>query len=311
MIILLKMTKKDFPKSYKYLSAYLSLRCNLNCGFCVNNSIDNFKRNIFDEISGEEWVNALNQFNLPYDVPVSLVGGEPSLHRDFIYILNNLNPEFGIDIVTNLWWKKNKLEEFIKKVSPERIDNHAPFPSIRVSYHPEQMGEGEKLIDNTLELKKAGFDIGIECIMYPSSFQLEALERMAIKCKNVDIPFRPKSFIGVYEGRDKFDRPFRIEHGSYYPDSKSVFGDETLECMCKGLNFLINPAGSVYKCTRDLLSKENPIGDILNPDFQIEDKFRYCKKYGECYPCDTKIKTDNKQELGNVLVEIKDIKPHK
>ena len=303
------MRKRDFPKSYNYLSAFLTFRCNLDCSFCVNRySSNNFKRNTFNEISGKEWVEALNKFNLPKEVPVSLVGGEPSTHPDFIYIINNINPESGIDLVTNLWWNKDKLNKFIQEVSPEKMDNHAPFQSIRVSYHPEQMGEGEKIIENTLALKEADFDIGIECIMYPSPFQLEALERMAIKCQMVNIPFRPKSFIGMYEEVDDFDRPFSIRHGFYskYPDA--VFTQETLERMCKTSNLLISPNGSVHRCQRDLLLMENSVGNILDSDFQIQDKFRPCNNYGQCHPCDVKVKTNNKQELGTTLVEIKNLK---
>ncbi len=303
------MGKITLPKSYNYMSAFLTFRCNLNCSFCVNKaSSNNFYRDKFNEISGEQWVRAINRIEAPKEIPMSLVGGEPSLHKDFIYIINNIKPELGIDIVTNLWWNKVKINNFIEKVSPERINNHSPFPSIRVSYHPEQMGEGEKLVENTSKLKKAGFDIGIECIMYPSPAQLESLERMALRCKKEEISFRPKSFIGVYGGKDNLDREFAITHGnsSRYPEA--VSSEKNLECMCKTSNLLINPCGEVYKCQRDLLLSENPVGNLLNSSFQIEDIFRHCNKYGECHPCDVKVKTNNKEELGTTLVEIRDVK---
>lgn len=309
MITLLKMEKIKLPDSYHYLSAFLTFRCNLNCSFCVNNaSSDCFSRKAFKEISGKKWVEALNRIDAPEDIPVSFVGGEPSLHKDFIYILNNLKPEFGIDIVTNLWWGEDKLGNFINNISPERIDNFSPFPSIRASYHPEEMGEGEKLIKNAIKLKKAGFDIGVEGIMYPTPFQLEHLERMAIRCRAVDISFRPKSFIGIYEGEDDLKRPFSITHGDYSKYPGAVFGEKNLECMCKTSNFLINPSCDIYRCQRDLLLTENCVGSLLNSDFQIKDEYIKCVNYGQCHPCDVKVKTNNKQELGTTLVEIKGVK---
>ena len=302
------MEKIILPESYKFISAFLTFRCNLNCSFCVNNALnENFKRNAFKEISGQEWVDSLNKIESPREVAVSFTGGEPSLHKDFIYILNNLKPELGIDLFTNLWWSKKKLERFIKEVPPEKIDNHAPFPSIRVSYHPKQMGEGEKILENTKKLKEAGFDIGIECVMYPNPFQLESLERMAVRCRALDITFRPKSFIGIYTEKDDLGNSFSIRYGNYSKYPNAVFQEKTLQCFSKTSNLLINTDGRVNNCERDSHLMENPIGNILNPNFEVKEEFKYCSNYGQCHLCDVKVTTDNKQKLGFTLVEIKDI----
>ena len=53
-------------------------------------------------ISGEDWVRGLNRIVSRDDLPISLQGGEPSLQKDFIYILNNIKPELNIDVLTNL-----------------------------------------------------------------------------------------------------------------------------------------------------------------------------------------------------------------
>jgi len=299
------MKSISLPNSYNYISAFLTLRCNLDCSFCVNKASDkDIKRNFFKELSGKEWVEALNRIEAPKEVPISFVGGEPSLHKDFIFILNHLKPELGVDIFTNLWWGERKLEKFLKEVSPDRIDNHAPFPSIRASYHPEQMGGGERLLKNAIMLKKEGFDVGIEGVMYPSPFQLEALEKMDINCRNEGINFRPKSFIGVYEGVDDLNRPFSILHGDYSKYKGATLSKETSDCKCKTSNLLINPDGNVHRCQRDLLLQENPLGNILDKNFQIKDSLKFCSNYGQCHPCDVKVKTDNKQRLGTTLVEI-------
>ena len=85
------------------------------------------------------------------------------------------------------------------------------------------------------------------------------------------------------------------------------FQKKTLKCICKTSNLLINPDGKVYRCERDSHLMENPIGDILSPNFKVKDEFRYCDKFGQCHLCDVKVTTDNKQRLGFTLVEIKDI----
>lgn len=300
------------PDSYKYISAFLTFRCTLDCSYCVNKSSnEKFYRKGFNELSGEEWVTALNRIEPKKGLPISFLGGEPFAHKDFIYIINNIKPELEIDILTNLWVSEEKLNQFISEVSPRRVARDAPYSSIRVSYHPEQMGEGERLVKNVLKLKNAGFSIGIEGAMYPSPNQLGAIERMIIKCRNNDINFRAKSFLGIYEGIDDIGRPFSIKHGDYsrYPDA--VFNEKTKKCMCKTSDLLISSSGDIYRCQRDLLLTENSIGNLLSSDFQVLGDFKQCNNYGHCHPCDIKTKTMPDQKSYYTSVEIKEIKSDK
>ncbi len=63
---------------------YLTLRCNYNCSFCV------LKKRRTDTISGAKWIKILNAW--PGDA-VILAGGEPTLHPDFMEIVNGLKKE--------------------------------------------------------------------------------------------------------------------------------------------------------------------------------------------------------------------------
>ena len=93
-------TKMKVPNNYKYIAVFLTMRCQLNCSFCLN-KLDNekFNRNKFKEISGKEWVEALNK--LDSEIPISISGGEPMVHKDLIYIINNLKSSLNIDLLTN------------------------------------------------------------------------------------------------------------------------------------------------------------------------------------------------------------------
>lgn len=302
------MEKVFLPESYRAISAFLTLRCNLDCSFCLNKkSNKNFNRTRFKEISGEEWVTALNRLETKVETPLVISGGEPSLHKDFTYILNNIKNGLKINLLTNLNWSEEKIRKFIREVSPDKIPQFAPYPSIRASYHPEQVKEGELLIKNAMILKKEGFSIGIEAVMYPNPFHLEAIERMAIKCRNNDLSFRVKSFMGVYEGEDDLGKPFSIKHGTFlYPDA--IFQEKTKKCLCKTHDFIINPQGDLYQCQRDLLHSENSLGNLVSPEFKIPEEFKSCDYYGKCHPCDVKYKTTPDQKSYYASVEIKDIK---
>lgn len=188
------------PETYKYIAAFLTMRCNLKCSYCLNEFDEKFNRKDFKELSGEEWVKSLNKIEPKKNVPITFCGGEPFLHKDFIYIINNLKPELEIDILTNLSVKGRLLEKFISEVDPERINRESPYASIRVSYHPEQMGNGEKLIENARKIQDAGFSIGIWSVLYPSPKQLSSIIQMQFRCKDSGIDFRIKEFTGIFKG---------------------------------------------------------------------------------------------------------------
>lgn len=300
------MDHLKIPEEYKYISAFLTFRCNLNCGFCLNAFDKSFKRKR-NEISGEEWTSGLNRIESREDVPITFSGGEPTLHSDFFYIINNVKKSLHIDLLTNLQWGKDGIERFMHEVDPERLKRNSKYPSIRVSYHPEQMGNGEKLVESAKILKNAGYSIGIYAVQYPSSEQLEAITQMQFKCRDAGVEFRVKDYTGVYSGKDDTGNEFNITYGNYSKYPKSAFQNKTTKCLCKTTELLIGPNGKVYRCHRDLFAEEYAIGQINNADFKIENKYRECSKYGQCHPCDVKVKTNFKQEGGHTSVEIKDL----
>lgn len=299
------MIKKVVPEGYKYISAFLTFRCNLDCSYCLNAISKRFNRKAFEEIPGKEWVEGLNKIESRPEVPITFSGGEPFLHRDFFYITNNLKPELNIDILTNLQWGEKGIEKFIREVNPDRIKRDSKYPSIRVSYHPEQIGDGKELIENTKLLQNAGFSIGIYAVQYPLPKQLEAITQMQFRCRDNGIDFRIKDFTGIYSGKDDNGNEFSINYGNYSKYPGSVFQRETKKCLCKTSELLIDPKGNVYKCHRDVFAGEYPIGNINDLKFVIESKFRSCNKYGQCHPCDVKVKTNYKQQLGHTSVDIK------
>ncbi len=302
------MVEKEIllPETYKYISAFLTMKCNLKCSYCLNEIPDKFTRKDFKEIGGSEWVDALNKITSRKNVPITLCGGEPSLHKDFIYIINNLKPKLKIDILTNLS-SERIVEKMIKEVNPNRIKRDAPYASIRVSYHPEQMGNGEKLVENVKKLQEKGFSIGIWAVQYPHPKNLESITQMQFRCRDEGIDFRLKDFTGKFEGIGDKGEKFSITYGNYSKYPESTFQENTKNCMCKTSELLIGPNGDAFKCHRDVYSNEFPIENITNEDFILEDKFRQCDKYGQCHPCDVKVKTNYKQELGHTSVEIKNI----
>ncbi len=317
------------PESYKYIAVFPTMRCNLECGFCLNAFEDGFSRKAFREMPPENWISGLNRIKTRKGVPVTLGGGEPFVYKGFIDVLNGINPETEIDILTNLRWGEKGLDIFIQKVSPERLKRDSPYASIRVSYHPGQHGmEPKSMVKDVKKLQDAGFSIGVWSVLYPSPEQLQAIYEMQFMCMEAGIDFRLKPFTGKYRGEIYGDYskflgatehsfpdmqdgiPFLPERDGR-PSSGKVNNRETKLCECKTTEVIIGPNGDVYRCHRDLYAGELSVGNILDPNFKIESKFRPCSLFGLCHPCDVKAKTNNRQELGNTSVVMRNIRDNK
>ena len=280
------------PARYNYIACFLTLDCNLRCDYCINFHAGGNKIQI-SPLSGEEWIRGLNRLVSRDDLPLTLQGGEPSLHQDFIKIINNIRADLNIDILTNLCFD---VEEFIRKVDPSRLKRVAPYANIRVSYHPYYM-DLNKLIEKVLLMQRNKFSIGIFGILHPI-IEREVLEAQK-KCQDLGIDFRTKEFLGEHKGK---------LYGTYlYPEA--VAHNRQKSCLCRTSELIIGPDGNIYKCHHDLYKNFSPIGNLLASNFVIEDVFRECNTFGDCNPCDIKVKTNRFQIFGHTSVEIKEKEP--
>jgi len=201
------------------------------------------------------WLEAIDKIET--DLPITLSGGEPSIHKAFFPLLMNLNKKF--DILTNLSFD---VDYFIENVSVDRFQNDKGYAPIRVSFHP---GFSEKInvIERLRKLMDAGFRAGL--------YVVETDENKSIiedlrKIDWVDLQVKPY-----------------LEH--------EIKTESEKECRCSISELLVGPDGNVYKCHRDLYKSENRLGELLNMPF-IFHSYRNCRNANECHPCDTKEKRD-------------------
>jgi len=281
------------PQHYNYIGVFLTLNCNLGCPYCLNTQ--NGGRRERRHLSPSEWIKGLNRLISRPDLPVSLQGGEPSIYEGFFDVIQGIKPELKIDILTNLSFNIN---EFIKKIPPQRINRVAPYAPIRVSYHAWKMNL-EELTKKILALMKAGFRVGLYGLEYPE--YKEKNEKAKKICADLGIDFRIKEFLGYYKGK---------LYGTYKYKDACVGWVTKKRVWCKTTELLIAPDGKIFRCHRDLYNNENPIGHILDEDFEIKDVFRSCNYYGCCNPCDVKLKTNRFQIFGHCSVEIREENPY-
>jgi len=258
------------PKEINYAEMYLTFRCNFACNYCINKISGLEKRT---ELSGEEWIKGLDQIDFG-DLQLTIGGGEPTLHKDFFQIINNLKPK--VELLTNMNFD---VDRFIENANPERFNtSKTPFyHSIRASYH---VGNSvpEELVKRVKRLNEHKFNAAIFGVRHP--YTINENMQMAWLCAKNGIPFYEKDFLGKVN--DKF-------YGFYkYPEG---LNGKKKEADCRVRELLIAPDGDIFKCHRDLYHSENSDNNLkeLKP---ITYDFRKCNNFGECNPCDLKLKTN-------------------
>jgi len=341
------------PESLNYVAVFLTMGCNLNCSYCINDPVQDGSRNIKfplkvlgkrKEMTPGEWALALNRIPFRDDLPLTLQGGEPTLYKGIGHILS-ATPHY-YDILTNFALKP---AAFFAAIDGriDKLQRDAPYPSIRVSYHKDEMdrtwGDGfSELVQRCEGLAafglsvspiKAESDVGIYMVAHPDNVAPH------VSAYSGRVPFERKEFLGVHDGK---------LYGTYkYPHSIDLVSsgehNSTLECECRTSELLIDPLGFVWGCHYYLyeswvscgmdakfaqLQAKNfrfdpalfvgkpflPLGHMLDPAFTGEEltQFHFCNHYGRCVGCDTKTKNNRFQSLDDMgqahtSVEIRNI----
>lgn len=274
------MSKIIIPPSYNYIGVFLTFSCQLKCPYCINH--EGNKRPSYKVLTGARWVTALNRIVTRPDLPITLQGGEPTLHPNFYQIVNGVDKGINIDLLTNCQFN---LDEFSTLLPPSRLTRNAPYASIRVSYHPPTMGL-EDTIKRVGILKERGYNVGVWIVDYPKDKLIKYYQQAFL---DSGIDCRLKEYL---DGKTYGTYRYRELQGK-----KNV--------VCRPSELLIAPDGGIYRCHGDLYSNRKPYANIMDDEVRVIEDFYPCKKV-DCVSCDIKVKTNRFQVQGHCAVEIKD-----
>lgn len=271
------------PESYNYIGVFLTMKCSLGCEYCINHF---GATKVWKELSGEDWIKGLSRIQIREDLPLSLQGGEPTMHKDFYKIAQGLHKgKKQVDLLTNGFFD---VREFYQNITSCVFQRQAKYASIRFSFHQNTNLLG--LAMKVQSLRLTGYSVGIWGLKHPE--MVERNEEMKDLCKWLGIDYREKEYLD-------------LNHAGYkYPDA--IRGGKK-NVLCKPSEMLIAPDGSIYKCHGDLYSGRNPVAHILDEEVNLIHDFTLCSNYGLCNPCDIKIKNSRFQIWGHTSVEIKEV----
>jgi len=268
-----------------YWSAFLTFNCNGNCSYCIQHLCkDEFRqaRSAYEEnkLSGEEWIAFYNKLQRWRGNKLGIIGGEPTLHKDFFNIINGITGHYKT-ITTNM-----STPEILR--FGDMIEDKANI-RINTSYHPHIMSV-EEFAKRVHLLRGQGFYVEqVAVVDTPATdyrkYHTELLSR--------GIASSPQTYMGMLNG-EMFPQPdssIAKNHGETGINHWGLF-DEGFSCkgknqvVCSSGRFLVAPDGGIYRCHYHLYSKKDVQGDVRTGKFPIEQDYKLCGDYGFCNPCD-------------------------
>lgn len=283
-----------------YFGAFITLACNLKCAYCVQKiSLPRQSVARYPIRSGKQWVEALNAISdrrkkknifVTKTKKISIIGGEPTLHPDFVYILNNLDKDWRITVTSNFvspfFEGEAKGLKEIKRKRDLRFNG---------SFHFLENIPIEKFIENVAKIKRTGLKVHTLFIVeHPG--HMENVGRYRNMLRKIHPNVKMQRFYGYYQDRlypvsqENYDSKYEQSDGvRNYKDYREGFSQETRQSIYCMLNkVLFAPNGDIYNCHYKLYTAhKDKLGNLFTEDALSYPKdYFLCHDYGFCNPCD-------------------------
>jgi len=263
-----------------------SMRCNFNCSYCTHFQYqkDTKEKTIWEEVPPETWIKHLARLEPERELRVIIGTGEPTMYKGLHKIINALNCETYL--YTNI--SDPTLKE-LGEIRPR--DNLALY----VSYHPSGIDRGN-FIKNAKWVKDRFKILDFHSVPCPGTEADLEEDKKIIEEAGITLD-TSHPYTGWSEGKLYYYEGI----GGDQPKFKNRFaarnGGETREVYCKTsfnheanngtMVYPIAPNGDIYTCWRYFLagSKDGILGNFFDEEFQFQDKFFRCSKYGDCNIC--------------------------
>lgn len=254
--------------------AYLTARCNFACDYCIQKPkmVPGQRRKPwgrYQELTGRQWVDALNGFPVRPKHPLILTGGEPSLHKDFAFIASRLEG-YALDLTSNLTFD-------IDAVAAEMRAHGKVFKTSFHTYHPKFMAP-QRWLDQAERLRDSG-------LVEAPTFSMVNLERFPhFRDDEHDRNLRQLVELADRRGLVYQFNEFRGTHMGEAFNRDHKF---RIDCTSAWVN--IDPEGNVFNCQYHLTERKHAFGNVTAIDacrpLPKMGEFFACSDFGYCDPC--------------------------
>ena len=283
-----------------FWGVFLNLNCNLKCPYCIQRiSLPAKPLAHYDNRAGKEWVEALNaisnrtqkRFLRPARLKkLSILGGEPTIYPDFLYVINNLDKNWKITVTSNFDspFFDQELIFFRQIKNRARLRFNGSLHFIHTSL--------EKFIANVKKLKKAKIFVHTLFIVAHPAYLDKVLDykRQLLK---IHPRVKLQRFLGFYKGK-LYPQESDYEIGQEQKDGisnyhlyRQAFGQrEVSPIFCHSDKVLIAPNGDIYNCHYKVYTAhEEKLGNLFNEQVRVHipREYFFCRNFGFCNPCDS------------------------
>lgn len=265
---------KPFDLNIDYM---LTFKCNYDCSYCTSHDV----HHPLHKYSAETISNSLNYLHDLYDnkkTQLKLLGGEPFLYKNLLKIVDLLNNNITVRVITNLSIPLTYIKKYFSNYSDKII--------IAASYHAE-FADPDSFIEKVLYLKKLKFNINVPVAMHPDKKLFNKCVYVLDRLPNIS---KPVLLSKMGENNQIFGK-------TYYYSPQQL---ETLKKFSKKIN-------KQFKATYDDKIKYSSFFDIVSQNL---DNFKgmscyaghqkiHVKENGDVYPSACFLNTSVR--LGNMF----------
>ena len=165
---------------------FITFLCNYNCHYCFFKS----KPNKFF-LSNDLIVNFWDKTNKVWKF--KFTGGEPFLYPNFIDLCSKLSQKHIVSIDTNLSLSLPNLDDFIKRVVPQRVF------LILAAMNERNESEMELFTKKARTLLDAGFNLNTNYVLHPTRYNTVDKTVDILKSNNISCTI--KQFLGIHNGK--------------------------------------------------------------------------------------------------------------
>lgn len=257
------------------IQLFITFRCSGNCKYCIQGPM---KRNAYKEVESSKWIDFIKRHEK--ETKIGLIGGEPTLYKGFKDIVEQCSNDYLLTVTTNA---KNPLmndfQNFLSWASKYRV-------RWNLSFHPSVISVND-FIDRVTSMRMSGLWVD-----QVASVDCEEVEKYHKELCDANIGFWLQCDTSIDANGTLHPTKEELD---YFGSGEAVIKDhKRYSYLCDGVNkktpvfcvtkkLLVDPEGEVFRCHRDIYSRENSLGNVFNntvtPNY-------LCTNIGTCNPCD-------------------------
>ena len=254
--------------------AYLTARCNFACDYCIQKPqmVPGQRRKPwgrYRELTGRQWVDALNAFPVRREHALILAGGGPALHKDFTFIASRLEG-YDLGMTSNLTFD---VDAFAREMKA----HNKTFKTSFHTYHPKFLSP-EKWLEQAERLRDSG-------VVEQPTFSMVNLQRFP----HFRDDEHDSNVHRLLQLADKRGLVYQFNEFRGTHMGKAFNRDHKYRIDCTSAWVNIDPEGSVFNCQYHLTERKNAFGNITDiaacrPLPRMGEWFS-CSDFGYCDPC--------------------------